>query len=492
MSGRCQTFNRTVSATEKDCHLPGRHLVSPLLLVLLVAAVLVLPTVQVNAAPPQLHDRDLVVELEPVGALWRSGPVVTGGLTTLSADVRERDVQVRSQREDGSWTPWQSLPHAGEDGPDLGSVEAAAVEEHLSAPVIVDGPVQLRADRPGDLELVLAVTEGGLDYRADVTPPSTAEAVSVWPPMVPRSQWDPLGECAAPHVAEEADTVERIFVHHTVIFPDHAPEAGDDVVRAICRGHQRRGFSDVGYHFLIDRFGTIYQGRAGGILRPVVGAHAQGFNRSSVGIALIGNFDRTRPSTAAQQSLEKLIAWLSDLHGIEPFAASDQVSTGGTSSGFPEGTAVSLPTVVGHRDTGKGTACPGGHLYDVVAGPLRERVRHRLTVDYGWPSPTGPPAPSGAQATGAVTAADDPHDGHGHRQVPGAATVAGEVLSGDRIGAASAAVEAIARAVAARSGADGSPRGDAAADPARDGDGAAPGAAVSARARASRGDAGRR
>ncbi len=224
--------------------------------------------------------------------------------------------------------------------------------------------------------------------EAETRPPASAEAGTIWPDIVPRTAWDPDGECRPTRRPTYGRAVTRIFVHHTAIFPTYRPQDADDIVRAICVQHvAERGFDDIAYHFLIDQYGVIYQGRDGGILRPVMGAHAQGFNEGSIGIALIGNFDENEVPQAAVDSLDALVAWLVDFHGLDPQAVTAHTSTGGEHSRFPAGARVQLPTVLAHRDTAP-TICPGAHLYDLVSdGRLARRVLTRLRVDYGWPGP---------------------------------------------------------------------------------------------------------
>ena len=120
------------------------------------------------------------------------------------------------------------------------------------------------------------------------------------------------------------------------------------------------GWNDIGYNFLVDRFGTIYEGRYGGIDRNVIGAHALGFNTGSVGIALLGTYGSTEPSAAAQDAIARLIAWRLDLAHVDPTSTLTFVSGG--SERYAPDAPVTLRAVSGHRDTGS-TACPGNTLY---------------------------------------------------------------------------------------------------------------------------------
>ena len=141
--------------------------------------------------------------------------------------------------------------------------------------------------------------------------------------------------------------------------------------RAIQLYHvQGNGWNDIGYNFLVDRFGTIYEGRFGGSERNVVGAHAQGFNTGSVGIALLGTYGSTAPSQAAQEAIAELVSWRLDLAHVDPTAALTFVSGG--SNRFPSGVPVLLRGVSGHRDTGF-TECPGNQLYARLNGLARPR-----------------------------------------------------------------------------------------------------------------------
>jgi len=180
------------------------------------------------------------------------------------------------------------------------------------------------------------------------------------PPIISRDDWggNELFRRAAPRYAP---AVRLVIVHHTATSNDYTPDQAAAIVRGIDVYHVRtNGWNDIGYNFLIDRFGRIYEGRYGGITRNVIGAHALGFNTGSVGIALIGNFMSAKPTTAAVQSLEKLIAWRLDLAHVDPVSTLTFVSGG--SERWRAGAKVTVRAVSGHRDTGS-TSCPGNYLY---------------------------------------------------------------------------------------------------------------------------------
>jgi hypothetical protein len=207
------------------------------------------------------------------------------------------------------------------------------------------------------------------------------DAASLTPPTVlPRSEWDPHG-WYPPHV-DAPTTPTRLHLHHTHIPVVHAPEEVPEALREIARFHrQTRGFSDIGYHYLIDPYGRIWQGR-GPVLSAtsrgaiIEGAHAQGFNRDSIGIALIGDFDGAPPSLEALTATVELTGWLAFAHGLDTTSTTEAVSTGGSLSRYASSETVRLPVLLGHKDTALETACPGAHLYALLPD-LRAAAQHR-------------------------------------------------------------------------------------------------------------------
>ncbi len=183
------------------------------------------------------------------------------------------------------------------------------------------------------------------------------------PAIVPRSGWHANEEIvrAAPRFAP---AVRLAVVHHTAGANSYTPAQAAAIVRGIEVYHvQGNGWNDIGYNFLVDRFGTVYEGRAGGITRNVIGAHSEGFNSGTVGVALIGNFITAKPPRAMQDALVKLLAWRLDVAHVDPLSRVVYVSGGNAK--FKAGRSVALRAISGHRDTGP-SECPGNDAYALL------------------------------------------------------------------------------------------------------------------------------
>ncbi|MER6349904.1 peptidoglycan recognition protein family protein [Streptomyces sp. NPDC001595] len=155
--------------------------------------------------------------------------------------------------------------------------------------------------------------------------------------------------------------VKAAFVHHSATGNGYSCSQAPSVIRGIYRYHVKSmGWRDIGYNFLVDKCGNIYEGRAGGVAKPVMGAHTLGFNTDSMGIAVLGTFDSAKPSKATVKALGRLTAWKLGLYGGNPRGKTYLKSGGGNL--YRKGKNVRLNAISGHRD-GFATQCPGRQLY---------------------------------------------------------------------------------------------------------------------------------
>ena len=153
---------------------------------------------------------------------------------------------------------------------------------------------------------------------------------------MPRSGWGADESIRRSASRSYAPAIRFAIVHHTAGPNGYSPAQAAAIMRGIELYHVKsNGWNDIGYNFLVDRYGTVYEGRYGGIDRNVVGAHARGFNTGSVGVAVIGTFERGAIPAAAETSLEKLLAWRLDLAHVDPLSTLTVVSGG--SERYPAG-----------------------------------------------------------------------------------------------------------------------------------------------------------
>jgi N-acetylmuramoyl-L-alanine amidase len=259
-------------------------------------------------------------------------------------------------RSGGRWSRWQRLGSEADHNPDAGHAE-----RHVTAsePVWVGraGAVQYRLSRtvPG-LRLhfvdVGAKPSRGVRARIAQLPP---------PAYVPRSGWG--ADRCPPRSAPAYGQVRAVHVHHTVSLNDYTPEEAPSIVLAVCRYHRNsNGWNDIGYNALVDKYGTLYEGRAGGLDKAVIGAQAQGFNSVTSGISNIGDHTSLPQTAAALAAMANFIRWKLTVHGQPLSGRVTVVSSGGPASRYGAGARVTLERVIGHRDTGR-TACPGAALY---------------------------------------------------------------------------------------------------------------------------------
>ncbi len=183
------------------------------------------------------------------------------------------------------------------------------------------------------------------------------------PAIIPRSGWQADEEIVRAQPSY-APALRFALVHHTVNANNYTCAEAASIVRGIEVYHVKgNGWNDIGYNLLVDRCGQVYEGRAGGVDKSVIGAHSQGFNTGSVGVALIGTYQSGGPTAAQRQALVNVLAWRLDLAHVDPLSTVTYASGG--NGKFRAGTQVALRAVSGHRDT-YSTDCPGNGLYGLL------------------------------------------------------------------------------------------------------------------------------
>ena len=241
------------------------------------------------------------------------------------------------------------------------------------------GPVWLGN---GVLEVEVAVLEGGLD-EIELTKVHLAEpaaddgegprgfrgirtaAASTTAGINPRSAWatSDMGWACSTGPSTSSD-LRAVVVHHTAGSNDYQASQVPGIIRAIWYYHVKtRGWCDIAYNFLVDRYGGMWEGRQGGMEKAIIGGHTYGFNTSTSGVSQLGDFQAGSAPHAMTQATKTLVGWKLARHGVEPSGTTTLVNrSGSTVNGVPDGGSVTVPKIVGHRDLGQ-TSCPGANTY---------------------------------------------------------------------------------------------------------------------------------
>lgn len=315
-----------------------------------------------------------------VGLHWRGGPAA--GRFSL-----------RASSDGVAWSDW--VPVELEDGHGRG-----ATEETFGALVRVDRAqhLQFRAEiaesRAG--EGIEAVTLTAMNSEDGPQATALAEPLATEGAAAPTSK--PLNYRREAWGANEAirfnsggeiwprDYVptKKMVIHHTATGNGYSTVAQAQAdVRSVYTYHTiTQGWGDIGYCWLVDKFGNSYEGRRGRdgpgydgpggrelVSEDVVGGHARSYNHGSSGIAMLGTYDVGAPGAAALNKLRDILAWECSRHGIPPSGASYFLRADDTWH-------ANLRNICGHRDT-FATACPGSAMYALIPG-LRTDTVNRL------------------------------------------------------------------------------------------------------------------
>jgi hypothetical protein len=269
-------------------------------------------------------------------------------------------------RGDRGWSGWHEAEAEAEDLPDRDSDEARRMRAwRIGNPWWTGTAARVQVRTRGRVQRVRA--HFVWSEEAPILERSLQMAGT--PKVITRKSWG-ANERIRRDDPDYAPVLLNAVVHHTAGAAGYSPAQSAAIVRGIQTYHVLgNGWDDIGYNFLVDRFGQVFEGRYGGIDRNVIGAHAQGFNTGSVGIAVLGTYAGSGVSAAARKALARLIAWRLDVAHVHPLARNSTISSGNPR--FRKGLPVWLRAVSGHRDTGF-TSCPGAGLYGQLGAIARQ------------------------------------------------------------------------------------------------------------------------
>ncbi len=189
-----------------------------------------------------------------------------------------------------------------------------------------------------------------------------------------REQW---GDDLPPRASMGVEDVRFLLVHHTA--SSNTITSQRSLIRNVFAFHigSQKRWHDVAYNFFVGPDGTVWEGRAGSLAGPVV-ADATGGNQGfSQLVCLLGNFESTPPTAAAQNSLVRLLAHLAVEYELSTWKGSEARFVSRGSNKLPRGRNVATPVISGHRDV-TFTACPGDRAYDLLP-EWRRRVHPLVT-----------------------------------------------------------------------------------------------------------------
>jgi uncharacterized protein with LGFP repeats len=338
-------------------------------------------------------------------------------LVALTGDLAGTSTRVRAKRPDGSWGPWYQTEY--ETGaPDrspasgagvAGSAQAAGPTEGARStdPVFVGATttVQIAVTRPLDAPMTQAAPPSnppekyGLGYQpaskeqpfgqnisAILISPPQAPAKTQWTPpsgvvmpgqapsIISRAEWgaDESLRCASP---QYDNGIRAAVIHHTAGSNDYSPLESAGIVKAIYTYHSKTlGWCDIAYNALVDKYGQVFEGSAGGLTKAVEGFHTGGFNRNTWGVAMIGSFNDVPPTPIQLRTVGRLVGWRLGLDGVDPKGTVALESEGSHYTTFPAGAVANLPTIFTHRDVGN-TDCPGNAAYALM-DEIRDIASH--------------------------------------------------------------------------------------------------------------------
>ena len=290
------------------------------------------------------------------------------GVTWTALSGEDLGVHVRTLTASG-WSEWYDVTPDEEESEqratgviyveDSTAVEVQATSrpggtaEGMRA-VLIDSPA--RGSDP-----TTATTAAAVNGPATAARPLAANGSVPQPTMITRSRW---GAIAQDGCEANSDTIRAVAVHHTAGSNDYSTGQSASIVRGIQYYHEvTLGWCDIGYNFLVDKYGQVFEGKGGGATFPVHGAHATTWNWETVGISLMMNSNTAQPSGPMLTSLEDVIAWKIANNYLNPLGT---VTLGGRT----------INVIFRHGDV-MSTECPGTNVTNRMA-EIRNAVAARV------------------------------------------------------------------------------------------------------------------
>lgn len=369
---------------------------------------------------------------ETIREIHQDSPFSLVALT--AADLTGTSAKVRARKADGSWGPWyeaEALDGVGDGSAPPRGTEPVFVGLTTTVQIAVTrrggaaaAPQQPAKPGPAGPELGYVPATNGQPFGQNlnavlISPPKapvgdlplpSAAAVPGQPPnIITRAQWGADESMKCPNTVYD-DGVRAGIVHHTAGSNDYGPQDSAAIVRSIYAYHTRTlGWCDIAYNALVDKYGQVFEGRAGGMTRPVEGSHTGGFNKNTWAVAMLGNFEVIPPTPIQLRTVGRLLGWRLGLDHVDPRGTVVLTSDGGSFTHFPRGATPTLPSIFTHRDVGI-TECPGNAAYAVmdqirdIAARFNEPPTPPSLTDLlrggailaRWESMGGPKSPLGA------------------------------------------------------------------------------------------------
>ena len=296
------------------------------------------------------------------------------------------------------------------------------------APAPAPAPAAAAAEAPagiaplptnyGDIQPVADVAEAAdlnvvfIDGRADEggIALATDSVTYGMPDVVTRAGWRANETLRCQGTTYDSE-VQAAGVHHTAGSNNYSRAESAGIVRGIYDYHARSlGWCDVGYNALVDKYGTIYEGRFGGLDKNVQGAHVGGFNRNTFGISMMGNYDVAQTTPAMIQSVGEMIGWKAAVAGFDPQGSAPYTPLAFNGSKYTGGRSMTLPNVFAHRDA-HNNACPGTYGYAQMGNIKTIAAQKVQEIESGsagasttsTPSTTSAPSTTSTPSTTATT-----------------------------------------------------------------------------------------